>query len=142
MPKSKSIEHLGIVQSITDRMIKVLFVQETACSTCHVQGVCSVPDGKNQEVEVVDSSNQFIVGEQVNIVLEESLGMRALFLSYILPFILVVFVLGIASSIFNNDLMAGSISLFCLIPYYYYLYLKRDKLKKIFSFKIKKLLNN
>lgn len=140
MQKSKEIEHLGIVQSITDRMIKVSFLQESACSTCHVQGVCSVPDGKDQEIEIANYSNKFSVGEQVNIVLEESLGMRALFLSYILPFILVVLILGIASTILKNDLQAGLISLFCLVPYYYILYLKRDKLKNTFSFKIRKLL--
>lgn len=140
MQKSKAIEHMGVVQSITDRMIKVSFLQETACSACHVQGVCSVPDGKDQEIEIINYSNQYSVGEQVNIVLEESLGMRALFLSYVIPFILVILILGIASAILKNDLQAGLLSLICLLPYYYILYLNKDKLKKTFSFKIRKLL--
>ncbi len=139
MQKSKSIEHLGSVQSIMGNIIKVSFLQESACSSCHVKSVCSVPDGKDQEVEIINDSGNFSVGEQVNLVLEESLGMRALFLSYILPFIIVVFVLAIASSVLKNDLQSGLIALSCLVPYYFILFLNRDKLKNTFSFKIKKL---
>ena len=139
MQKNKSIEHSGIVQSIKDSIIKVSFMQETACNTCHVKGVCSVPDGKDQEVEVINSSGDFSIGEHVNLVLEQSLGIRALLLGYVLPFILVVLVLVIASSILKNDLLAGLISLACLVPYYLLLYYNRDKLEKTFSFKIRKL---
>ena len=139
MHKSVLIEHPGIVQSIKDGIIEVMFLQQSACLSCQVKGVCNVSDTKDQVVDIPDYSNKYSIGEHVNIVMQESLGQKALFLGYILPFIIVFFILILTSIFIDNELQSGLISLGSLIPYYVLLYKFRDKLKKSFLFKIRKL---
>ncbi|NOZ47660.1 MAG: SoxR reducing system RseC family protein [Chlorobi bacterium] len=139
MQDNKSIEHSGVVHSIENGIIKVGFATQSACASCLANGVCSVPEDGDKEVEIIDKAGKYKIGEKVDIVLQESLGLRALFLGYLLPFLILFFVLIVLSNIMDSELLAGLISLFCLIPYYLVLYLQRDKLKKTFSFNLKKI---
>ncbi len=69
--------------------------------------------------------------------MQQSLGFRALFLGYVLPFVILVVVLFIAMEITQNDLFSGLLGLATLIPYYLILYLMKDKLQKTFAFSLK-----
>ena len=77
--------------------------------------------------------------EKVRVVLAQSLGFRALFLGYILPFLLVLTALLIASATVVSELVAGLISLSVLLPYYIGLKLFRGKLDRQFSFFLHKI---
>jgi sigma-E factor negative regulatory protein RseC len=92
-----------------------------------------------QEKMVDVKNNQegrFSVGDNVNVVMKRSLGTKALLLGYIIPFLIIFISLIILVSIMNHEGLAGLISLSLVGPYYLFLYLKRDKIKRTFEFSI------
>lgn len=132
------IEHIGTIESIDNETIKVKIISQSACASCHAKGVCNAADMQEKIIDVVKTNDDFAVGECVNVVLKESLGFWALFLGFVLPFLIILLTLIIVIYLTNNEGIAGLASLVILVPYYGILYLKRDQLKKQFSFTLKK----
>ena len=99
-------------------------------------------DMKEKSIDVLDYSNKFEVGEKVNLSYRESLGWLAMFLAYVLPFIIVLITLFVATAITENELISGLSALAILIPYYIILTFFKGRLKKTFSFTIEKIVNN
>lgn len=139
MQNSKTIEHKGIIQSIENGLIKVNILAQSACASCHAKGGCSMSDVQDKIIDIYDNNTNYEIGENVNVVLEQKLGFKALFLSYILPFLIVLIALIVLSFATQNEALAGLVSLGLLVPYYVGIYFQKDKLKKSFSFKIEKL---
>lgn len=139
MSNSKSIEHKGRIDSIDGNKITVNFIALSGCASCHAKGVCTVADMQEKSVEVFDFSNQYQVGEEVNVTLKQALGFRALFLGYVLPFILVLTLLIALTAITHNEAIAGIGALSVLVPYYAVLFILRNKIRKKFTFTINKI---
>jgi sigma-E factor negative regulatory protein RseC len=133
-----SVEHKGVVEEVNDNLVRVGFVAHSACSGCHARGVCSLSEVENKFVEVRDDDNSYKTGDRVDILLQKSQGFRALWLGYILPFILMVAVLLIAVAITGREGLAGLLSVGVLVPYYLGLYILRERVKQKFEFKIRK----
>lgn len=139
MSKVKSIEHRGRIDSIDGNKINVNFLAMSGCASCHAKGACTAGDMQEKSVEVFDFSKQYKIGDEVNVTLKQSLGYRALFLGYLLPFMLVLFILIILTELTNNEAIAGVSSLAVLVPYYLGLYFLRNKIRKKFTFTISKI---
>lgn len=135
---SQSIEHSGIVEQIDGEQIKVLIMQQSACSECHAKSLCSVADKKEKIIEVISSDPTLKVGDRVIIYGESSIGLQAVLLAFIIPFVLIFLALLIFQHFIENELMAGILSILVLVPYYLILFLSNKRLKNKFQFKIKK----
>ncbi len=135
---SNTIEHLGVIKEITPKTIKVSLLNVSGCSTCHTKATCTVSDVDNKIIDVINSGQEIKKGETVKVVFQKSLGPLALFLGYLLPFIILMIVLIASLQITNNEVMAGFISLLSVGIYYLALTLFRKKLKDTFTFKILK----
>ena len=81
------------------------------------------------------------VGENVMVVGETSMGMQAVALAFIIPFVLLIFTLFLFMALIENELYAALLSLAVLVPYYYILWLNKTRLKQKFSFTIKPINN-
>ena len=82
------------------------------------------------------NDTEYTIGQQVTVSLKRQLGTLAVFLGYILPFIIVVGSL-IGMTLFGfSEGVAGLTALLVLIPYYSIVYLLRNKINKKFSFYI------
>jgi sigma-E factor negative regulatory protein RseC len=139
MSDSKSIEHKGHIDSIDGNKINVTFLSMSGCASCAVKGVCSAADMQEKSVEVIDFTNQYSVGEEVNVTLKQSLGFRALLLGYVLPFVIVLVILIILTITTENEAISGLGALSVLVPYYVVLFLLKDKIRKQFTFRINKI---
>jgi len=135
---SSSIEHRGVIKTITPKTIKVSLLNVSGCSTCHTKATCSVSDVDNKIIDVVNTGKQFQKGEVVKIAFEKSLGPLALFIGYLLPFLLLMLVLILAWSVTKDEIFAGVASLISVGIYYMFLTLFRKKLKSTFTFRILK----
>ena len=134
----KRISHDGVVDSLEGNQVVVRITSYAACSECHARGACNVTEEKEKFLRVKAGPTRFNTGEKVRVVLAQSLGFRALFLGYILPFLFVLTALLISSAAGTSELFAGIISLSVLPPYYIGLKLFRGKLERQFSFFIQK----
>jgi sigma-E factor negative regulatory protein RseC len=139
MSVSKSIEHKGIIESISGDKINVSFIALSGCASCHAKGFCTTADMQEKSIDIEDSSNQFSTGEEVTVVLEQSLGFRAVWISYVLPFLLVLILLIVLTELTGNEAISGLGALAVLVPYYLLLFVFRNRLQKRFSFKLKKI---
>ncbi len=140
MTSSENIEHIGIISHISDKLVKVSILPESACGNCRARGSCSIGDTNEKTLEVFCSSGEnYSVGEQIKVVMEHSLGIKALGLGYLLPFLIVLVQLILLTALGINEGMAGLLSLAILVPYYITLSYFKESLKKEFSFRLKKL---
>jgi sigma-E factor negative regulatory protein RseC len=144
MSNSKdTISHPGIVARIGDDNIQVKIMSVSACSACHAKGACSMAEMQEKTIEVKRNSREnYSVGDQVTIILQKSLGTKAVLLAYIVPLFILVLSLAILTSLSLNEGLAAMISIGLMVPYYLILYLLKDRLKKSFDFKIQSNIHN
>lgn len=121
---------------MNENALLVNIVNESACSSCHAKGACTVADFQDKEIEIENFTKQYSPGQEVTILFKESQGFAALFFGYVLPFILVLLVLIVASEITHNELTSGLLALAVLIPYYMTIYFFRHLFKKAFKFEV------
>ena len=139
MKQIKQIIHPGIIKSISGNELQVCIIAQAACASCTLKGACSVSEVDKKIIDIcVENPDDYKNGESIEVYFKQSLGFRALFLGYVLPFLILVISLITLMSITQNELLSGVISLMLLIPYYLILYFSKDKIKKTFAFSIKK----
>jgi sigma-E factor negative regulatory protein RseC len=135
----KSIEHKGFIERFTENSVIVKIISESACSACHAKGACSAADMQDKEIEVNDNPKNYSMGEMVCLVMDQSQGFKALLIGYVYPFILLFSGLLITNSAGFSELSSGLVALSLIPPYYAIVYLFRNKIKKSFSFSIRKI---
>ena len=139
---NNTIKHLGIVENIQGSHLSVRIVQTSACAAWSVKGHCSSADSKDKIIDIIDTAAaSYQVGENVMVVGETSMGMQAVALAFIIPFVLLIFTLFLFMALIENELYAALLSLAVLVPYYYILWLNKTRLKQKFSFTIKPINN-
>lgn len=139
---NNTIKHLGIVENIQGSHLSVRIVQTSACAACSVKGHCSSADSKDKIIDIIDTAAaSYQVGENVMVVGETSMGMQAVALAFIIPFVLLIFTLFLFMALIENELYAALLSLAVLVPYYYIVWLNKTRLKQKFSFTIKPINN-
>lgn len=136
--ESDSIAHNGIINKVDEKYFYVSIVTQKACSSCYSKGICSITDLNNQIIEVPRKHNSsHKVGDEVEVLMKKSLGIKAVFLGYILPFLLLLITLILTYKISENEGLAGLAAIFILIPYYLVLYAMKDRFKSTFVFSIR-----
>jgi len=131
------IKHDGIIDYEDDHYYYVVVKTSSACSSCHAKSACQLGDSQDRIIEVTKLFNQdYGKGDKVKIVMVRSNGLVAVFLGYILPFLILLTMLIILNTIINEQGIAALLALLILVPYYLILYRFRKQLKKKFSFRI------
>lgn len=140
MDSSTCIEQKGVVEEISDGLVKINITSFSACAHCHSKQACGIIDSARREIFVPTSnSNAVSIGDTVNVIMKRSMGWKATILGYVVPFIMVLTTLLILNSLQLHEVVIGLGSLVILIPYFIVLYYNRDRLRKTFSFTIQKL---
>ena len=137
MENTNTIEHTGVVKTIGERYVDVSIVSHPSCAGCAASGICDVSE-KSEKLIRTGRSIDVSPGDKVLVVMEQSLGYRALLIGYIFPFITILITLIILTSLSVHELMAGLISLVTLAFYYLAIYFSKEKIGRKFSFTIKK----
>lgn len=138
MGKNSIVEHKGIVTEISNNSVLVDLTVMSACSACHAKSLCSL-DSTQKTIQITNPAETYKIGEMVNVVMRQSLGHKALFLGYIMPFFVLLISLIIFSVAGIKEGIAGILSIGMLLPYYLLLYFFKDKIKKEFKFNIEKI---
>jgi positive regulator of sigma E activity len=130
------IDHEGIVQRTGNNSVFVSISSASACSGCHAEGSCAM-SGKEEKIIEIRGTYNVKAGDQVTILMKQSMGYSALFLGYIFPVIAVIGVLMTMAAFKVPELKSGLASIGILIPYYTILYFLRKRLDKKFTFTLK-----
>ena len=133
------IKHRGVVEKIDGSHVVVRIVQTSACSACSAKGLCNASESKEKQIDVYESNPSYRIGEEVVLCGSTSMGMRAVFLAFGIPVLLLLFALFATMRITDGDaLLSAIVAMLAIIPYYFVIYLMKDKMNKTFSFVIEK----
>ena len=135
MKNEETISHEGVVTKITDDELEIKILAQSACAACHAKSACGMGEQAEKILTVPRPKDQdFSLNQKVTVRMAIGQGNKAAVLAYLIPIILLLAVLFACLSLGVNEGLAALISIVALVPYYIILYLKRDKLKKQFSY--------
>ena len=135
---SESVSHKGKIVRITPQVTTVSVLQHAACGECHAAGLCGMAELAEKTVEVPTDPYAFRnVGDEVEVLLKASMGMKAVWLCYAIPLVVLLGVVVGLLSAGVAEVPAGLAGLAAIGLYYLLLYLFRDKLKNEYIFTIK-----
>lgn len=135
------IKHTGVVERISGNNCYVRILQHSGCSGCSAQGLCNSSESKEKIISVLLDRIDVQVGETVNVEGTVVLGLRVVYICYLLPLVLMVISLFVGVSL-GGDLTGIVSSLTVLAVYYVILYLFRNSIGQHFGFTIHKIENN
>lgn len=141
---NNNIKHLGIVESIDGSHVRVKILQSSACSSCSVKGHCNISETKEKIIDIHDkeSADCCSVGQEVMVCGTTSMGMKAVVLAFVLPFIVLLAALFVTMRVTDGDEAASALVSICtLIPYYIIIYLLRNRISRTFSFTLETINN-
>jgi sigma-E factor negative regulatory protein RseC len=132
------IDHAGVIDRIEGDRAHVRIISESACATCHAKGACSAADQEEKYIDVPLHGSSYRIGDAVRVEVSKNLGMKAVALGYVYPFLILMAVLVGLLTAGVPELKAGIFSLVSLVPYYLLLFLFRNRIDSNFTFSLKK----
>ena len=139
MEKKKSVDHKGTIIEITDGNIKVEIINKSMCAACHAKGFCTTGDSKDKVIDVAYFNNgEYSVGDSVVVTMKRSMGFKAVWISYVIPLLILLIFLLTLHSMGAGELLAGLSSVLAVGVYYLVVYLLRNRLSTDFVFTIAK----
>ena len=135
---NKSCTHRqGVVVALNGTQARVQFINESACASCHAKTACGVGDTKLYEVEAqVADGEELHLGDRVIVSVRNEQGHFAIFLGYLLPFLLLMAGMVTFHLLGFGELFLALSMLGIVVVYYLVLYGLRSRLSRRFSFTI------
>ena len=138
----QTIIHSGTVERVENGKAYVRILQASACSSCQAAKLCRSSESKEKIIDVPLATSQKVsIGQPVQIEGTTSQGLKAVWWAYTLPLILLLVSLFSFVKLTGSEAVAAFSSLFVLVVYFFVLYVLRDKLSRILSFKITNITN-
>jgi len=137
---NNKIRHAGVVESVEDGCVRVRILQTSACASCKVASHCNASEQKEKTIEVFDVAfaKSCKKGDKVVVSASQQVGMRAVIIGFGLPFAVLVAALFITWNLTGSETVAAVVSLCTLLPYYFCVYIGRNKLREKLSFSIER----
>ncbi|MBR1405533.1 MAG: SoxR reducing system RseC family protein [Bacteroidales bacterium] len=138
MARRDEVKHQGKVVAKDPQMTTVRIVSQSACASCHAKGLCGLAEAVEKAVRVpTDPHARYGVGDEVEVVLKASMGMKAVFLAYFLPLVVLLAVILGLIALGVAEMPAGLAGIGAVGVYYFCLWLLRDSLHNEYIFTIK-----
>ena len=135
------IKHDGIIIALNeDGTALVRIIQTSACAACKAKAMCASAESAEKEMTVVLlGDEQWALGNEVEVMVQQRMGWKAVVLAYLLPFFVMLAVMLIGNTIWAvREEILGTVALCAMAMYYLVLGLFKDKLQKEFSFTARK----
>ena len=133
----ETISHEGVITKITDDSLEIKITAMSACAACHAKSACTMSDQAEKILTVPRPENQeFHLFQKVNVIMTVGQGNKAAVLAYLIPIVLLLAVLFVCLGLGLSEGLSALISIAALIPYYTVLYIRRDKIKRQFEYRI------
>ena len=148
------IKHDGIIIALNeDGTALVRIVQASACAACKAKAMCASAESVEKEMRVtlayphplpegkgVNTTHQtYAIGDEVEVMVQQKMGWKAVVLAYLLPFFVMLAVIFIGNALWNvREEILGTAALCAMALYYIVLGLFKSKLQKEFAFTARK----
>ena len=132
------ISHKGRIVDITPEETTVEIVSSSACSSCHARALCPATDTESKLVSVPTSPySVHAPGDEVEVCVKRSMGLKAVRVSYIYPLLILVAVLMSALAAGAGELESGLFAIASVAVYYVVVFCLRSRLENEIVFYIK-----
>jgi len=136
MAKKNEIVHSGKIVDITPDFTTVQIIASSACSECHAIGLCGMSEEQEKIIMLpTDPYTPRQVGEEVQVKTKMTMGLKAVWISYVIPLVILMILILSLSSI-GNEYLRGAVAIAGVGIYYFIIWLLRDKLSDQFEFYI------
>lgn len=135
---AEEITHDGIVERVDGQTARVRIVQQSACSGCHAKSMCQASEMmiKAIDCEIGETMN---VGDRVEVCVQQSLGWKAVFYSFVLPMALMMALLFVGQRFWADpSWLSGTVAIGSLAPYYLILHQFEGRFRRQYRFVARK----
>ena len=137
MAKKNEIVHSGKIVDITPDFTTVQIIASSACSECHAKGLCGMSEEQEKIIMLpTDPYTPRQVGEEVQVKTKMTMGLKAVWISYVIPLVILMILILSLSSVIDNEFLRGGIAIAGVGVYYFIIWLLRDRLSDQFEFYI------
>ena len=137
MARKNEIAHTGRILEIDKDYTTVEITVSSACSSCHAKGLCGMSEDEDKVIMVpTDPYTIREVGDQVIVKTKMTMGLKAVWISYVIPLVILLILILTLSSVSDNEYMTGLVSIAGVALYYFGIWLFKDRLSDEFVFYI------
>ena len=138
MSKKNEIVHAGRILEITPDFTTVQIIVSSACSSCHAKGLCGMSEEEEKVIMLpTDPYATYNVGDEVQVCTKMAMGLKAVWISYVIPLIILMILILSLSTIVEREAYRALMAIGGVAVYYLFVWLFRDKLSNEFVFYIK-----
>lgn len=132
------ITHIGKIIEMTPEQTLVEIIVSSACSQCHAKGLCGMSEEEEKLISLpTDPYATYSVGDQVQVCTKMTMGLKAAWISYVIPLAVLMILILSLSVFFESEVLIGLVSVAGVVLYYLVIWLLRDRLNNEFTFYIK-----
>lgn len=130
--------HSGTVIGNKDGILSVDIIRQEACGHCNASSTCRVLNGKHRCLEIeCKNASDFNIGDTVTVEISERTGLKAVFIAYVLPLIVLVIALATAILCGASEAVAALVALCITAVYYIVIYLFKSRIDDWTKFKVR-----
>ena len=138
MAKRNEIVHNGKIVEMTPDFTSVEISVSSACASCHAKSLCGMSESEDKLIMLpTDPYATYNVGDQVQVCTKMSMGLKAAWISYVIPLAILMALILILTSSGVNEFISATASIGGVGLYYFIIWMLRDKLSNEFEFYIK-----
>ena len=137
MAKKNEIAHPGKIVEIDKDFTTVQITVSSACSSCHAKGLCGMSEDEDKVIMVpTDPYTERKVGDEVTVKTKMTMGLKAVWISYVIPLAVLLILILSLSAVFANEYLTGLVAIAGVALYYFGIWLFKDRLSNEFVFYI------
>ena len=138
MAKKNEIVHTGKVIEMTPDFTSVEITVSSACASCHAKSLCGMSEEQDKVIMLpTDPYAEYNVGDQVQVCTKMSMGLKAAWISYVIPLAVLMALILILTSVGVNEFISAGAAIAGVGIYYFVIWLLRERLNNEFTFYIK-----
>jgi len=134
----EEVSHTGTIVEITPQFTTVRIQSSSACAGCHAAGLCGMGEVAEKAIQVpTDPWSSRRVGDEVEVVLKATMGLKAVWIAYVLPLVILLIIILSLCAVHVPEVYAGLAGIAGIGLYYLVVWLLRDRLNDEYVFTIK-----
>lgn len=131
--------HAGTVKAVASGNVEVVIESTSACASCAAHAKCGFAESKNKTIAIpTDDWQQYHEGDTVTVHIDESRGMLAVWIAYVLPAVIMLAAIAIMTVLGSPEWAVALAALAVLAIYVGLLYLLRRRIGSRFTLTVSK----
>ena len=132
------IGHEGVIKNVSDNIIYVSVLQDSACAGCHAKSACFSVSNKERIIKVPYKTSSFKEGEEVMVKMHKQSGFKAVKYAFVFPLFVLFFSIFLIFRLTHSEAIAALVAIVSVAVYYFILFLFKDRISRKFTFELEK----